>query len=147
MSCSPTGTFSGAEGESTQGLRASGPQTSSSSFTRMEPPLDDQPGEQDTHFVEPTTQTASPAMSDVKLTRCITPADRMEEENWYILVVTASIRQLNLGTADDDLRELVTASSGRDAYWNLKKGHQWPQAGGLDSGAHHRRHHGPHGVN
>ena len=42
----------------------------------------------------------------------------MEEENWYILVITTSIRPLNLGTANDDLRELVTASSGRDAYWN-----------------------------
>ena len=84
----------------------------------MEPPLDDQPGEQDTHFMTASTQTIPLAMSDVKLTACIIPPDRMDEENGYILVVTALIRQLNLGTADDDLRESVTASPGRDAYQN-----------------------------
>ena len=57
-------------------------------------------------------------MSNVKLTRHITPPDRMDEENWYVLVVTALIRQFNLGTANDDLGESVTASPGRDAYQN-----------------------------
>ena len=52
------------------------PQTSSSSFSRMEPLIGDQPGEQDTSFMEATTQTASLAMSDIELTRCITPLDR-----------------------------------------------------------------------
>ena len=84
----------------------------------MEPPLDNQPGEQNTYFMEAATQTASLAMSNVKLTGRITPPSRMEEENWYVLVVTTSIRQLNLGISDDDLRESVTASPGRDAYWN-----------------------------
>ena len=64
------------------------PQTSSSSFGRMEPPLGDQPGEQDTSFMEVTTQTTSLAMSDVELTRHITPLDKREEENQYILVIT-----------------------------------------------------------
>ena len=68
--------------------------------------------------MEATTQTASPAMSIVELTGPITPTDRMEEENQYVLVVTASIQQLNLETANVDLRELVTASPGRDAFWN-----------------------------
>ena len=84
----------------------------------MEPPLGNQPGEQDTSFMEATTQTASPAMSNVKLTRCITPLDRMEEENWYVLVIAALIRQLNLGTANDDLRESATTPPGRDAFQN-----------------------------
>ena len=66
--------------------------------------------------MEAATQTASPAMTDVELTGCITPPDRTEEENWYLLVITTSIRQLNLGTTDDDLRELVAASPRRDAY-------------------------------
>ena len=57
-------------------------------------------------------------MSDVERTGHMTPPDRMEEENWYVLVITASIRQLNLGTANDDLRESVTAAPGRDAYQN-----------------------------
>ena len=84
----------------------------------MEPPLDDQPGEQNAHFMEAATQTASPVMSDVKLTGHIAPLDRMEEENWYVLVITISIRQLDLGTTDDDLGESVTASPGRHAYQN-----------------------------
>ena len=68
--------------------------------------------------MEATTQTASPAMSDVELTGPITPPDRTEEENQYVLVITASIWQLNFETADVDLGESVTASPGRDAFWN-----------------------------
>ena len=63
-------------------------QTSPTSFRRMDPPLsprsppvDDQPVEQNTSFMEATTQTASPTMSGVELTRPIAPPDRMEEEN------------------------------------------------------------------
>ena len=48
--------------------------------------------------MEATTQTASPTMSGVELTRPITQPDRMEEENWYALVVMALMRQLNLET-------------------------------------------------
>ena len=68
--------------------------------------------------MEATTQTASPAMSGVEQTRPITPTDRTEEENQYILVITTSIWQLNLETTDVDLRELVTASPERDAFQN-----------------------------
>ena len=68
--------------------------------------------------MEATTQTASPAMPDVELTRPITPPDRTGEENRYVLVVSTSIQQLNLETANVDLRELVTASPERDAFWN-----------------------------
>ena len=100
------------------GATSQWPQTNSTSFGRMEPPLGDQPVEQDTSFMEATTQTASPAMSDVELTRPITPLHRMEEENWYILVITTSIWQLNLETANVDLGELVTVSPERDAFWS-----------------------------
>ena len=68
--------------------------------------------------MEATSQTASPTMSGVGLTRPINPPDRMEEENWYVLVITALIRQLNLETTGVDLRESVTALPGRDAFWN-----------------------------
>ena len=68
--------------------------------------------------MEATTQTASPAMSNIELTRPITPQNRMEEENQYILVITASIQQLNLGADDVDPGELVTATPGRDTFWN-----------------------------
>ena len=37
-------------------------------------------------------------MFRVELTRPITPPDRMEEKNQYILVITTSTRQLNLET-------------------------------------------------
>ena len=68
--------------------------------------------------MEATTQTASPAMSGVELTRPITPLDRIEEENWYIQVITTSIWQLNLETTGIDLGESVTASPGRGAFQN-----------------------------
>ena len=100
------------------GTTSQWPQTNSTSFGRMEPLLGDQPVEQDTSFMEATTHTASPAMSDVELTRLITPLDRTEEENWYVLVITTLIWQLNLETANVDLRESVTASPGRDAFCN-----------------------------
>ena len=57
-------------------------------------------------------------MSGVELTRPITPLDRTEEENCYVLVVTALIRQLNLETTSVDLGELVTASPARGAFKN-----------------------------
>ena len=101
------------------------PQTSSTSFRRMDPPLSprptpvgNQPVEQNTSFMEATTQTTSPAMSNVELTRPITPPDRTEEENQYMLVITASIRQLNLETTGVDLGESEAASPGRGAFQN-----------------------------
>ena len=81
-------------------------------------PVGNQPVEQNTSFMEATTQTASPPMSGVGLTRPITPPDRTEEENQYVLVITTLIRQLNLETTGNDLGELVTASPGRGAFWN-----------------------------
>ena len=92
-------------------------QTNSTSF-RTERLVGNLPVGQDTSFMEATTQTASPAMSNVELT--ITPLDRMEEENWYVLVITASIWQLNLENANVDLGELVTALPGRDAFQNSR---------------------------
>ena len=100
------------------GATSQWPQTSSTRFGRMEPPLGDQPVEQNTSFMEVSAQTTSPATSSVELTRPITPPDRMEEENQYVLVIAALIRQLNLETADVDLGEMVTASPGRGAFQN-----------------------------
>ena len=68
--------------------------------------------------MEATTQIASPTMSEVELTRPITPPDRTEEENWYVLVITTLIRQLNLETTGVDLRESVTAMPGSGAFKN-----------------------------
>ena len=81
-------------------------------------PVGNQPVEQNTSFMEATTQTASPTMSGVELTRPIAPLDRMEDENQYVLVVTTSIRQLNLEITGVDLGESVTALPGRAAFQN-----------------------------
>ena len=50
--------------------------------------------------MEATTQTTSTTMSRVKLTSPIMSLDQTEEEDWYVLVVTALIRWLNLETTD-----------------------------------------------
>ena len=83
------------------------PQPSSSS--RAVPPLGDEPSKLDTSFTEATTQTISPAANDVELIRHITPQNRIEEENQYLLVIMNSIKQLSLGSVGNDLRELSAA--------------------------------------
>ena len=102
------------------------PQTTPTGFGRVDPPLSPCVAmvpstrlqvEQNASFMEVTTQTASPTMSGVELTRPIAPPDRTEE-NWYLPVMTASIRQLNLETTSVDLGETVTALPGRGAFQN-----------------------------
>ena len=114
------------------GATSQWPQPIPTGFGRVDPPLsphvtmvpltrlqvDDWPVEQNASFVEATTQTASPTMSGVKLTRPITPPDRTEEENWYVLVMTTLIRLLNLETSGVVLRETVTALPRRSAFQN-----------------------------
>ena len=114
------------------GATSQWPQTTSTGFGRVDPPLspcvamvpltrlqvDDWPVEQNARFMEATTQTASPTMSRVELTRPTAPPDRMEEENQCVLVMTTLIRQLNLETTSVDLGETVTALPGRGAFLN-----------------------------
>ena len=92
------------------------PQTSSSS--RVEPPLGNEPSKLDTSFAEATAQTASPAVANVEPIGCITPLVGMERENWYLLVITASIGKLCLGSASGDLKESSTALLRGDTFWN-----------------------------
>ena len=66
-------------------------------LTRLQ--VDNQPSGQDASLIEAATQTTSTAMPGVKLTSPIAPLDQMEEEKWYVLVMTTSIRQFNLETA------------------------------------------------
>ena len=84
--------------------------------TRLQ--MDDWPIGQDARLIEAATQTASTTMSRVELTSPISPLDQIEEEKWYVLVVTTSIRQLNLETTSVILRDTVTASPGRSAFQN-----------------------------
>ena len=57
-------------------------------------------------------------MSGVKLTSPIAPPDWTEEEKWYVLVVTASIRSLNLEMTSVILGDMVTASPRRSVFQN-----------------------------
>ena len=98
------------------GATSQWPQPSSSS--RVVLPLGNEPSELDTGFTEGTTQTASLAMSDVEPMRHITPPDGTKEDNWYLLVITALIRQLSLGSAGNDLGESSPAQPGGDTFWN-----------------------------
>ena len=57
-------------------------------------------------------------MSGVKLTSPIAPPNQMEEEKWYVLVVTTLIRSLNLETTGVILGDTVNASSEGSAFQN-----------------------------
>ena len=54
----------------------------------------------------------------VELTSPIILSNQTEEERWYMLVVTASVRRLNLEATRVILRDMVTASAGEVAFWN-----------------------------
>ena len=82
------------------------------------PQVDNQPIGQDASLMEATTQTASTTMSGVKLTSPITPPDWTEEKDWYVLVMTALIRHLNLETTGVILGEMVATSTRRSALKN-----------------------------
>ena len=73
---------------------------------------------QDASIIEAATQTASATMSGVELTSPITSPNWMEEEKWYVLVVTTSIRSLNFEMASVVLGDIVTTSSEGSAFWN-----------------------------
>ena len=69
--------------------------------------------------METTTHTTSPvAVED--MTRSATPPSRKERENWYLLVITASVGQLNLGPGSDNPRRSTTDPHDRNAFWNLQ---------------------------
>ena len=99
------------------GATSQWPQPSPTGFGRVDPPLspyvivsegmyttvpstrlqvDDQPVGQNASLMEANIQGASPTMSGIRLTSPIASPDGMEEENWYVLVMTASIRWLNV---------------------------------------------------
>ena len=53
------------------------------------------------------------------MTSPIAPPDQTEEEKWYVLVVTTSIRRLHLETTGVIFGDMVTTLPGRNAFWNL----------------------------
>ena len=60
------------------------------------PKMEDWPTGQDASPIEAITQLVPTTPSVVKLTSPIVLTDQTEEERWYMLVVTASVRRLNL---------------------------------------------------
>ena len=56
--------------------------------------------------------------SVVELTIPIILPDQTEEERWCVLVVTGSVRRLNLESTGVVLRDVVTALAGGVAFWN-----------------------------
>ena len=84
--------------------------------TRLQ--VEDQAIGQDASLIEAATQTASTTMSGVELTSPIASPNQTEEEKWYVLVVTASIRSLNLEMTSVILGDTLTASSEGSAFWN-----------------------------
>ena len=85
-------------------------------LTRLQ--VDNQPIGQDASLIEAATQSASTTMSGVKLTSPIAPPNQAEKEKQYVLVMTASIRQLNLEMTGVILRDTVTTSPRRSAFQN-----------------------------
>ena len=80
--------------------------------------MEDQPTGQDASPIEAATQPASATTSVVGLTNPIVPPDWTEEEKWYVLVVTALVRSLNLETNGVILGDTVTALARVGAFQN-----------------------------
>ena len=82
------------------------------------PEMEDLLTGQDASPIEAVTQLVPTTASVVELTSSIVPSDQTEEERWYMLVVTASVRRLNLEATRVVLRETVTTSAGGVAFQN-----------------------------
>ena len=80
--------------------------------------MKDWPTGQEASPIEAVTQLAPPTASVVKLTSPIAPSNQTEKERWYVLVVTASVRRLNLEATRIILRDTVTTSAGDGAFQN-----------------------------
>ena len=78
------------------------------------PGLANPPLERDAIVLSTMPTTASV----VELTSPIILPDQTEEERWYVLVVTASVRRLNLESTRVVLRDTVTTSAGGAAFQN-----------------------------
>ena len=68
-------------------------------------------------FMETTTHTAPP-VAEEDMTRCATPPSRTERENQYLLVITASVGQLNLGPSSNNPRRCTADPHDESAFQN-----------------------------
>ena len=67
--------------------------------------------------LETTTHTASP-IAEEDVTRCTTPPSGTERENWYLLVITASVGQLNLGPCSNNHKRSTADAHDENTFWN-----------------------------
>ena len=82
------------------------------------PPLGEESSGLDTSFTEATTQTTSPAATDMDTVSHGNPPFGMESKTQYLLVITTSIEQLSLGPSGDNLERLSTAPSRGNTFQN-----------------------------
>ena len=75
--------------------------------------------------METTTHTASP-IAEEDVTRCTTPPSGTERENWYLLVITASVGQLNLGPSGNNPERSTTDLHEENTFWNPQMGDTFP---------------------
>ena len=76
-------------------------------------------------FMETTTHTASPVVEE-DVTRCTTPLSGIERENWYLLVVTACVGQLNLGPGGDNPERYRTEAHDENTFQNPQMAAPFP---------------------
>ena len=68
-------------------------------------------------FMETTTHTTSP-IAEEDATRCTNPLSGTERENQYLLVITASVGQLNLGPSGNNPERSRTDAHDENTFWN-----------------------------
>ena len=83
-----------------------------------EPEIKDWLTGQDASPFEAVTQLVAPTASVVKLTSPIVSSGQTEEERQYMLLVTTSVRRLNLEVTGVVLGNTVTTSAGDGAFQN-----------------------------
>ena len=68
-------------------------------------------------FMENTTDTTSP-IADEDAAGCTSPPSGTEGENWYLLVITASVGQLSLGPGSNNPERSTTDSPSGNMFQN-----------------------------
>ena len=68
-------------------------------------------------FMETTTHSAS-TIPEEDVTRCTTPPSGTEKENWYLLVITASVGQLNLGPSGNNHKRSTANPHDENTFQN-----------------------------
>ena len=67
-----------------------------------------------------TTTNTTPSIAEEDMTRCTTPPSRTERENWYLLLITTSVGQLNLGPGSNNLKRSTADPHDEDMFQNPK---------------------------